>query len=116
METVLSIGENVKKLREKFGINQTQLADYLSVDQSYISKCESGERQYTVDMLEKICDLFGCDYEDVEDGKDVEPQVQFAFRANNIAKQDLQAIASVNRIVTNIRDMKKLLGKYEIKA
>ena len=54
------MGKKFKMLRERSGFTQSQLAEYLNVDQSYISKCEQNERQFSVDILEKTSNLFGC--------------------------------------------------------
>ena len=54
------IGNRFSELRKKNGFTQSQVAEYLEVDQSYISKCESNERQFSVDILEKAAELFGC--------------------------------------------------------
>ena len=102
------LGEKIKSMRKNFGINQLQMAEYLGVDQSNISKCESGERNYTVSMLNKIADLFGCSL--IELTSPVENNlVNFSFRAESITKEDLGAIAEINRIAINIREMEKLL-------
>ena len=60
MATITDIGFKIKQLREKSKLNQTQLAVFLDVDQSYVSKCEKGERQLSLDSLEKLCNLFDC--------------------------------------------------------
>ena len=58
-----SIGERFNELRNKSGLTQSQIADFLKVDQSYISKCEKSERQFSIDILEKAAALFGCPIE-----------------------------------------------------
>ena len=45
------IGNNIKKLRDSMGFNQSTIACFLNVDQSLISKIEKGERSISVDML-----------------------------------------------------------------
>ena len=55
-----SVGKKFKELRNKSGLTQNQVADYLEVDQSYISKCEKDERQFSIDIIEKAAALFGC--------------------------------------------------------
>ena len=55
-------GKRFSELRDRSGFTQSMVAEYLDVDQSYISKCEKGERQFSADILEKN-ELFGyCGY------------------------------------------------------
>ena len=53
------IGENAKKARESNGFSQASVADFLSVDQSLISKFEKGERTIQSEMLERLANLYG---------------------------------------------------------
>lgn len=110
MTTNINVGIRVKQLREQTRLNQTQIAAFLGVDQSYISKCEKGERQFNVDLLEKLCNLFGCTLPDLLNGDAQIETLNVAFRAEVIAEDDLVAIADIHKIVLNIREMKKLLG------
>ena len=66
MANVKLIGENIKTLRERMGLNQTSVARFLKVDQSFISKVEKGERTLSADMLEKLTCLFGVSINDME--------------------------------------------------
>ena len=51
---IAEIGKKVKLLREAASFTQQQLADYLSVDQSLISKFEKGERSINSDALKQL--------------------------------------------------------------
>lgn len=103
------VGKKVKALREQSGLNQSQLAEYLKVDQSYISKCEKGERQFSSDVLEKIANLFGCSL-DFFTTENVEYcSIPFALRATGIHATDLEAIAVMNKLALNLRYMSALL-------
>jgi len=42
---------------------KNKLADYLSIDQSYVSMLEKKKRQFTIDIIEKLSALFGCTIE-----------------------------------------------------
>lgn len=106
---LINIGNKIKALRERAGLNQTQIAEFLGVDQSYISKCEKGERQLNVDLLEKLSDLFGCTMPDLLNGDLNAEFLQFAFRADIIENEDLIAISDINKIALNIQQMRKLL-------
>jgi len=103
------IGERFSELRKKSGFTQTQLSEYLDVDQSYISKCEKNERQFSADVLEKAAELFGCtmDYFVNESCEFV--QIPIALRAKNITTEDLDTIAAMNKIALNLRFMEDLL-------
>ena len=54
-----AIYEKLKMMREKAGLRQGQIADYLGVTQTFISKVETGERNLTVDQLESVVNLYG---------------------------------------------------------
>jgi len=103
------IGEKFSELRKRSGFTQTQLSEYLDVDQSYISKCEKNERQFSADVLEKAAELFGCtmDYFVNESCEFV--QIPIALRAKNITTEDLDTIAAMNKIALNLRFMEDLL-------
>lgn len=109
MNEIEKIGRRIKAFRENMGINQTQAAKYLEVDQSYISKCENGERQISVDKLEKLCDLFGCRLNEFLSAEQIAPSLHLSFRADAIQENDLVTIAEIQRIALNIREMKELL-------
>lgn len=103
------IGERFSELRKRSGFTQTQLSEYLDVDQSYISKCEKNERQFSTDVLEKAAELFGCtmDYFVNESCEFV--QIPIALRAKNITTEDLDTMAAMNKIALNLRFMEDLL-------
>ena len=101
--------EKLKTMREKAGLRQGQIANYLGVTQTYISKIETGERNLTVDQLESLVNLYGYSlaaFVDME--QDIHP-IQFAFRAQDVSQDDLLIIADIGKIAINSRFMKKIL-------
>lgn len=107
--TRILIGQKVKQLREKAGLNQVQIAQFLDVDQSMISKCEKGERQFQVDQLERLGSLFGVSLNDLMNQEIPLAHVQIAFRASGIQIEDLNAIADIQKIALNLSQMRTLL-------
>lgn len=107
--TNILIGLKVKELREKAGLNQTQLAQFLEVDQSTLSKCEKGERQFQVDHLERLGSLFGFTLTDLMNEEVVVKPLRIAFRADGMQIEDLAAIADIHRIALNLDLMRTLL-------
>jgi transcriptional regulator with XRE-family HTH domain len=49
----------LKKTRENAGLTQTQLAEKIGETQTFISKCERGERRIDVVELRTFCSAFG---------------------------------------------------------
>lgn len=105
------VGSRIKFLRESSGFTQKNIADYLKVDQSLISKIEAGERPISADLLERVAILFGCSiavfHEQTAD-IDLEP-LSFALRASEISAEDLEIVSAINKIALNSIFMTKLL-------
>ncbi len=103
------VGKRFYEIREKHGLTQSQLAAFLQVDQSYISKCEKNERKFSIDILEKAANLFGCpvDYFINEESKYT--PLPTALRADSVEVEDLDVIAAVNKIALNLSYMEKML-------
>lgn len=59
------IGQRLKDLRKSKGMTQEQGADYLSISQSSYARIENGESQSWVNYLDKICELFKIEIEDL---------------------------------------------------
>ncbi len=106
-----NIGARIKELREKANLRQNQVAAYLDVDQSYLSKIESGERTISVEQLEKLTELYGCNFEAFENPEITVQPIQFALRAKEITVEDMNVIAAVNHIAANSLYMARLLGE-----
>lgn len=103
--------KRLKELRESSGFRQEQIAEYLGVTQTYISKVESGERNMTVDQLEKILNLYGYDITSyIDEGEDIQP-IKFAFRAQDVTLDNLKIIGEIGKIAVNIRFMESLIRR-----
>ena len=100
----------LKQLRKESKITQEQLAKYLNVDQTMITKLENGTRSLNVSMIEKICNLFGCSDAYLMGEDDAYIPLNFAFRSNGIQTEELEGIAVINRIAMNIRYMNEMMG------
>lgn len=116
METGISmigisdIGSRIKSLREKANLTQKQIAEYLSVDQSLISKFEKGERSISTDILSRLATLLCCPIFDLVSDKKMTPVYNIAFRTSSIDSADLNALAVINKIALNQLKMDQLAG------
>ncbi len=104
-----TIYEKLKLMREKAGLRQGQIADYLGVTQAFISKVETGERNLTVDQLESVVNLYGYSLAAFADMEEDAHPIQFAFRAQEVSQEDLRIIADIGKIAINSRFMVKAL-------
>ena len=103
------IGRKFHDLRAQSSLSQGQIAEYLKVDQSYISKFEKNERQFSIDILEKAADLFGCPINYLTDENSTFSPLPFALRANSVTTDDLETIAVINKLALNLKFMEQLL-------
>ena len=105
-----NMNERLKYLRKESKITQDQLAKFLSVDQSMITKLENGTRSFSITMVDKICSLFGYSEEFLLGESDDYIPLNFAFRSTGIEAEDLESIAAVNKIAINLKYMNELMG------
>lgn len=102
MDTIEIIGNNIKEYRKALGYNQDHLANYLSISREQISNYELGKRDIPYDNMEKLCNLFGIELEELlEDNLEIKKaNLSFAFRSTGI-DSDIKAIADFKKIVLN---------------
>ncbi|WP_413406718.1 helix-turn-helix domain-containing protein [Paenibacillus amylolyticus] len=49
-----SVGERIRAIRKAKGLTQQQLAELSGLDDAYVGSVERGERNFSIDTLEKI--------------------------------------------------------------
>lgn len=104
------IGERLRSLREESKLTQKTIAEYLSCDQSFISKLENGERMITSDIIERLSILFCCPIDYILYGEDMGKECVVSFRRKDITPEDLKSLAMINKIALNQFEMDKILG------
>lgn len=100
------IGDVLKELRLINGLTQTQVAEFLEVDQSLITKIESGERNIKSIHLERLCNLYGVSVTSLENEEF--NCIKIAYRAKEVSNEDLNVIAEVKELALNLRFMEDL--------
>ncbi len=55
----MSIGITIRKIREEKAVKQQEIADIIGMHRSNYSKIESGQRDISVEALDKIAKYFG---------------------------------------------------------
>lgn len=111
-----AVYEKLKFIREQSGLRQGQVAEFLGVTQTFVSKVETGERKLTVDQLEKLANLYGYSlsfFSEDEISADRMNPIRFAYRAQDVSQEDLKAIADISRIAVNSRFMADMLEEAD---
>lgn len=62
----MSVGTNIKALREKFGLDQNELADRLGVTRESVNRWETDKMAIRDRHVAKMVELFGIDPEDIK--------------------------------------------------
>ena len=99
-------GEIFKKIRLICGFTQEQMATFLGVDRTMITKYEKGERGLGIGTLEKACEIFGCNLNVLRGLEEYKPMT-VAYRAKDLTIEDMEAICMVQRIALNLRRIKE---------
>ena len=113
MNENIIVGHNLKSLREANNFTQEQLAAYLGISRSAYANYETGDREAPLDVLEKACNLLGCELELLfdEDEYAVKNMLVCAFRADSLNDNDLKEVSTFKEIVMNYMKMERLLAK-----
>ena len=77
--------EKIKKLRERAGLTQEELATHFKVDRSAVAKWETGCAKPSVDKLPMLAKLLGCTIDELyEDAPSVTGQAAHCPTASPI--------------------------------
>lgn len=100
-EEIIEMGERLKNLRIMNNYTQNQVASFLKIDQGHLSNIENGKKNTTIDIVEKLCDLYNCSIEYLLGETDYyeAPKIAFGGNRNN---NDLHLVCKMNEIMKNI--------------
>lgn len=98
------IGNAIKSLRVREGLTQGELAKKLKISRSAIGMYENGEREPSVEILEKFADYFNVDMNYIT-GKEEEEEYYVDLKAKQIAQEifqnkELRALFDASRNAT----------------
>ena len=109
-------GEKIKYLREMENITQANVAKFLSVEQSMISKYENGKRAISSDSLNKLATLFCCPVKTIITDSCILP-TRKTFGMDTLTFEEKCILANVNAIILNQLEMDEILyGKNQLKV
>lgn len=102
----------IKGLREKYGYTQERVAEYLGIKREMISFYENEGREITLEVLEKLSDLFGVELDVffVDNVDEALAEVVFAYRKDDLDNNDMESMAAFGKIVKNYLKINNLYG------
>lgn len=100
----MSVGSNLQYLRRVNGFTQKEIANYLGVDQSLISKIEHDKRKINMTWLNQLCNLYRVkDYQLLED--DLTDYTPLNIQGET---SDLHVIAKMNQVTGYLKLLRRL--------
>ena len=105
------IGQNIQQFRNRLGISQAVLSDYLAISREMLSYYETGTRNIPIDVIAKAAKIFGVDEYDLFEtqNENLCVNLAFAFRSDDLTVDDLNSIADFKKIILNYLSMKKVV-------
>lgn len=108
---LLEMGIRFKNMRTVCGFTQEQMAVFLDLDRTLITRFEKGERALGMADLERACELFGCDFNVLRGLEEYRPMA-VAYRAKELTLEGMESVHKVQRIALNLRRIKQF-GKEQ---
>lgn len=110
MDTILSkIGENLQKARKATGLTQSQVESILGINKTQLSYYETGKREVSISILEKLAILYGYSLQFFIDNKTEHVQeFEIAFRAEELSDTDMELVNWSKNFLKNLCEMKSL--------
>ncbi|WP_405306915.1 helix-turn-helix domain-containing protein [Methanobrevibacter sp.] len=105
-----TVGAILKKLREENGYSQRQIAEYLEIDQSNLSKIENNKRKLNWTLSEKILSLYNCTPEYLLGKEDSYEKREIAFKSGK--NMDLNVISRINILAKDLSILRKFNDDY----
>ena len=100
------IGSKLKMLREKNGLSQEKISEFLGLNLEILQKLENDEVQISTVVMERICELYGCSSRDLLE-QDIPQTIEYTQPLSEYI-DELPAIAAINRIALNLIEMQRL--------
>ncbi len=103
------VARNIKSLREREGLTQEQLGDYLGISKEQVSYIENLKRPIDVIKLKRVADLFRVQVDDLMNEKTIKDiAIAYSFRTDNVDGNTLKAVAFLNEFSNDLLRLRKM--------
>jgi len=104
------IGIKLQEARKKSGLTQAQVAKLIGINKAQLSYYETAAREINLNMLEKLANLYGYKIDYFVTGSEIKkPEIQIAFRGEDLCNEDLKTIAWTKTFLINLSEMNDLI-------
>src|SRR3989338_4092941 len=113
------VGDNIRRIREKMGLTQEELALRCDLTQGYIKFLENGRRGYSRESLMKIANALGISISQLfEEKRKEKGQIQTVKEASPVYRKRSsiydEIVSLLNKLPDSTVDHYKMLPKAEV--
>lgn len=111
--TNINIGKKLQAVREKLGLTQKQVWEYLGISSTQLSYYENGKREIGLADLNRLAQLYGYSMEYfVKNDSDMDVNdISLAFKAGEIKDEDMKVVLWARQFINNLHDMQIRSGR-----
>ncbi|KJS49918.1 helix-turn-helix domain-containing protein [Desulfosporosinus sp. BICA1-9] len=108
----IDIGQKLQDVRDKLGLTQKQVSEYIGINPTQLSYYENGKRKIGLADLNGLAQLYGysVEYFVKEDFTRDENDISLAFKAGEINDEDMKVVLWARQFINNLHDMKIRAG------
>ncbi|MNW44580.1 HTH-type transcriptional regulator SinR [compost metagenome] len=103
------VGSKVKAFRKKRGLSQEQLGERVQQPQSYIGGIERGEKNISLDTLEKLCAALGVKAGDLLDApiqtEQYEKDKLIESISSSLQKRSINEVRALSKVIGDLIKM-----------
>lgn len=109
----INIGKKLQAVRDKLGLTQKQVSEYLGINSAQLSYYETGKREIGLADLSRLAQLYGYSIEYfVKNDSDMDvSDISLAFKAGEINDEDMKVILWARQFINNLHDMQIRSGR-----
>ncbi|MBB6019525.1 transcriptional regulator with XRE-family HTH domain [Paenibacillus sp. JGP012] len=103
------IGTRIRAMRNAKGLTQQKLADIAGLDYRYIGALERGERNFSIDTLEKVLNALDVDIiqlipNELKNETNIKQEAidSFIFGLGNLSNDQIKTIQKINTDIFNL--------------
>lgn len=106
-----TVGDRIRAIRKAKGLTQQQLAELSNLDDAYIGAVERGERNFSIDTLEKIVTALKIQPTELFQNHDDLSEIEAAQRraideyAVTVSELSVRQIDTMKRIVREVKEL-----------